>query len=104
VVLWRDHPQRFVFSHEASYCPLMELPGGAAMCDQFFEGNLGDAELFNDLGRREKNSHVEILERGPQRVWVRWHYLCVNMRDDTQPRLQGTEDYLAYPNGWSCAG
>ena len=99
VVYWKDHAHRFIFSHEASYCPLLELPSGAAMCNQFFEGNLGDAELFNNLGRKERNSSVEILERGPQRVCVRWTYQCVNMQDDSQPRLRGTEDYFAYPNG-----
>ena len=99
VVFWKDHPQRFVFSHEASYCPLLELPSGAAMCNQFFEGNLGDAELFNDPGRKERNSFVDIVESGPQRVWVRWTYVCVNKDDDARPRLRGTEDYFAYPNG-----
>jgi hypothetical protein len=99
VVVWKDHPQRFVFSHEASYCPLLELPSGAAMCNQFFEGNLGEAELFNNLGRKEKNSFVDIIQSGPERVWVRWTYFAVNMNDDTKPRLRGTEDYVAYPNG-----
>jgi hypothetical protein len=99
VIFWKDHAQRFVFSHEASYCPLLELTNGAAMCNQFFEGNYGDAELFNNLGRKEKNSSVEIRESGPERAWVRWTYSCVNMNDDTQPRLRGTEDYFAYTNG-----
>lgn len=99
IVFWKDHSQRFVFSHEASYCPVMELTSGAAMCNQFFEGNLGDAELMNNLGRKEKNSFVDIVQSGPQRVWVRWTYFAVNMKDDTQPRLRGTEDYFAYPNG-----
>lgn len=99
VVFWKDFPERLIFSHEASYCPLLELRSGAAMCNQFFEGNLGDAELFNSLGRKEKNSFVDVIESGPQRVWVRWTYFCVNMNDDTKPRLRGTEDYFAYPNG-----
>ena len=99
LVFWKNHPQRFVFSHEASYCPFLELPNGAAMCDQFFEGNLGDAELMNNLGRKEKNSFVDIVQSGPQRVWVRWTYFAVNVKDDSQPRLRGTEDYFAYPNG-----
>jgi hypothetical protein len=99
VVFWKDRPQRFVFSHEASYCPLLELPNGAGMCNQFFEGNLGEAELFNNMGRKEKNSFVEVIQSGPQRVWVRWNYFAVNMNDDTHPRLRGTEDYFAYPNG-----
>jgi hypothetical protein len=99
IVFWKDNPCRFIFNHEASYCPILELPNGAAMCDQFFEGNLGDAELFNNLGRREKNSFVDIIQGGPDRVWVRWTYFAVNKDDDTQPRLRGTEDYFAYPNG-----
>jgi len=99
VVSWRGRPERLVFSHEASYCPLLELPSGAALCNQFFEGNLGDAELFNDPGRRERNSFVDIVEGGPERVWVRWTYHCVNMNDDSRPRLRGTEDYFADPNG-----
>ncbi len=99
VVLWEGHSHRFIFSHEASYCPLLELPGGEAMCNQFFEGNLGEAELFNNMGRKEKNSFIEVIESGPQRVWVRWTYLAVNMLDDSAPRLRGTEDYFAYPNG-----
>jgi hypothetical protein len=99
VVFWKEHSHRFIFSHEASYCPFLELASGAAMCNQFFEGNLGDAELFNNPGRKERNSFVDIVEHGPQRVWVRWQYFCVNMNDDAKPRLRGTEDYFAYPNG-----
>jgi len=107
VVFWKDLPQRFVFSHEASYCPLLELPNGAAMCNQFFEGNIqgnpqsnvGSAELFNIMGRKERNSFVDVIQSGPERVWVRWNYFAVNMKDDRQPRLRGTEDYFAYPNG-----
>ena len=99
VVFWKDQPQRFVFSHEASYCPWLELTNGAGMANQFFEGNLGDAELLNNPGRKEKNSFVDIIQSGPERVWVRWHYFCVNMNDDARPRLRGTEDYIAYPNG-----
>lgn len=99
VVFWKDRPERFIFSHEASYCPILELTSGAGMCNQFFEGNFGDAELFNNPGRKERNSFVDIIQSGPDRVWVRWTYFCVNMKDDSKPRLRGTEDYVAYPNG-----
>jgi hypothetical protein len=51
------------------------------------------------MGRKEKNSFVDIVQAGPRRAWVRWTYLAVNMSDDSQPRLRGTEDYIAYPNG-----
>jgi hypothetical protein len=99
VVRWKDSPCRFIFGHEASYSPFLELPSGEAMCDQFFEGNMGDAELFNNLGRKEKNSFVDVIESGPERVWVRWTYFAVNKDTDAQPRLRGTEDYFSYPNG-----
>src|SRR5208283_2627486 len=36
IVTWSGRSERLVFSHEASYCPLLELPSGAGMCDQFF--------------------------------------------------------------------
>jgi len=100
IVFWKDSPLHFVFSHEASYCPWLELTNGAGMCNQFFEGNLGDAELFNNAGRRERDSFVDILQSGPERVWLRWTYFCVSQNEkDTNPRLRGTEDYFAYPNG-----
>jgi len=99
IVCWKNRPERLVFSHEASYCPLLELPDGAAMCDQFFEGNLGEAELFNSNGRKEKNSFVDVIQNGPARAWVRWTYFAVNQKDDAQPRLRGTEDYFACSNG-----
>lgn len=99
VVGWPGRPHRLVFSHEASYCPLLELPDGSAMSNQFFEGNLGEAELMNSLGRKERNSFVDVVEQGPERAWIRWTYFAVNLRDDTQPRLRGTEDYFAFANG-----
>jgi hypothetical protein len=99
IVFWKDRNERFVFSHEASYCPYIELPSGAGVCNQFFEGNWGEAELMNSMGRKERNSFVDVIQSGPRRVWVRWTYFAVNMKDDTQPRLRGTEDYVAYPNG-----
>ncbi len=98
MVFWKDFPYRFVFSHEGSYCPWFELPSGAALCYQFFEGNAGWAELFNDWGRKERNSYVEIMEGGPRRVWVRWTYFGVNMKNG-EPAYRGSEDFWAYPNG-----
>src|SRR5919202_234218 len=98
VIFWKDFPYRFVFSHEASYCPWFELPSGAALSYQFFEGNDGWAELFNDEGRRERNSFVDVIERGPRRVWVRWTYFGVNMQTGAAA-FRGVEDFWAYPNG-----
>jgi len=100
IVIWKDRSHRFVFSHEASYCPWVELPDGAGLCNQFFEGNHGWGELFNQNGRKEHNSSVDIIQSGPRRVWIRWNYCCVNMRDDSHPALRGTEDYVALPNGY----
>ena len=65
IVEWTGRPEQLVFWHEASYCPFFELSDGSGACFQFFEGNDGWAELFNQFGRMEKNSIVEVVERGP---------------------------------------
>src|SRR5204863_531153 len=62
VISWKKFPFRFVFAHEASYCPWFEFPSGAGCCFQFFEGNDGWAELFNNFGRKEENSFVDVME------------------------------------------
>ncbi len=98
VIFWKDFPFRFVFSHEGSYCPWFEFPSGAGVCFQFFEGNDGWAELFNQWGRQERNSFVDIIESGPKRVWVRWTYFGVHIAAG-QPAYRATEDFWAYPNG-----
>ncbi len=98
VVSWKDFSFRFVFSHEGSYCPWFELPDGAGVSYQFFEGNEGWAELFNEWGRQERNSFVDIMEPGPKRVWVRWTYFGVNKESGKQA-YRVTEDFWAYPNG-----
>jgi hypothetical protein len=100
IIKWQNYPgQMFVFNHEASYTPWMELPDGLGLCNQFFEGNNGYGELFNQNGRRERNSFVDIIRSGPDNAWVRWNYFCVNVKSDSLPVLRGTEDYIAYPNG-----
>jgi hypothetical protein len=68
IISWSDFPFRFVFAHEGSYCPWFEFPSGAGHCFQFFEGNDGWAELFNDFGRLETNSFVTIMDRNPERA------------------------------------
>src|SRR5919202_315992 len=73
-------------------------PFVAALSYQFFEGNDGWAELFNDYGRKERNSFVEVIEPGPRRVWVRWTYFGVNMESGAAA-FRGTEDFWAFPNG-----
>ncbi len=98
VIRWKKFPFRFVFAHEGSYCPWFEFPDGSGMCFQFFEGNDGWAELFNNFGRQEKNSFVEILETGPKRVHVRWTYFGVNQNDGARA-YHATENFWAFPNG-----
>jgi len=98
IITWKEFPFRFVFAHEGSYCPWFEFPSGAGHCFQFFEGNDGWAELFNDFGRRETNSSIEVLEAGPDRVWVRWNYFGVNQQAG-QRAYRCVEDFWACPNG-----
>lgn len=98
VVLFKDARYRFIFSHEASYCPYVEVPDGTGLAFQFFEGNDGWAELLNQWGRRERNSFVQIVEPGPKRVWIRWIYTGVNISAG-EGAYRATEDFWAYPNG-----
>jgi hypothetical protein len=97
VIVWQDKPYKLVFSHEASYSPWIELPSGAGADFQFFESNFG-GELFNQYGRMERNSFVDIIESGPVRVWVRWSYFDVDEQGNG-PVVRGTDDFVTYPNG-----
>ena len=97
IVEWAGRPEKLVFWHEASYCPFIELSDGSGACFQFFEGNDGWAELFNQFGRMDKNSLVEIVERGPARVHLRWTYFGVNQHDG-QRAYQATEDFYCLGN------
>ncbi len=99
IISWGKGAQKFIFSHEASYCPWMQMTNGLGLSTQFFEGNDGWAELFNNNGRKTRNSFVDIIQSGPKRSWVRWNYFCVNADNDSKPALRGTEDYIAFPNG-----
>jgi hypothetical protein len=98
IIEWNGKPWRFVFWHEASYCPFLELSDGSGVCFQFFEGNNGWAELFNQFGRLEKNSFVEVVERGPQRVHVRWTYFGVNQQSGERA-YRAVEDFYCLANG-----
>ncbi len=90
--------QKFVFSHEGSYCPWFELADGSGQCYQFFEGNDGWAELFNQFGRQERNSFVDVIEDKPERVWIRWIYFGVN-QDSGAAAYRGVEDFWIFPSG-----
>src|SRR6186997_59263 len=98
VVEWAGRPEKLVFWHEASYCPFFELSDGSGACFQFFEGNDGWAELFNQFGRMEKNSFVEVVERGPKQVHVRWTYFGVNQTSGERA-YRAVEDFYCLPNG-----
>ncbi|MEO7297817.1 MAG: hypothetical protein ABI042_04495, partial [Verrucomicrobiota bacterium] len=98
IISWKKFPFRFVFAHEGSYCPWFEFPSGAGHCFQMFEGNDGWAELFNNFGRLETNSFVEVLENGPKQIHVRWTYFGVNQEAGARA-YRGTEDFWALPNG-----
>jgi hypothetical protein len=98
IVEWPSRPARLVFWHEASYCPFFELKDGSGACFQFFEGNDGWAELFNQFGRMEKNSFVEVVTHGPQQVHVRWTYFGVNQQSGERA-YRADEDFYCLANG-----
>ena len=97
IIVWEGRPNKFVFWHEASYSPFFLLPSGAGPNFQFWESNWG-GELFNQYGRMEQHSFVDIIESGPRRVWIRWTYLDVDEKGNP-PVLRGTDDFVTYPNG-----
>jgi hypothetical protein len=97
IIVWEGKPNKFVFWHEASYSPFFLLPSGAGPNFQFWESNFG-GELFNQYGRMEQHSFVDIIESGPERVWIRWTYLDVDEKGNP-PNLRGTDDFVTYPNG-----
>ena len=98
IVEWTARPEKLVFWHEASYCPFFEFADGSGACFQFFEGNDGWAELFNQFGRMEKNSFVEIVERGPRRAHLRWTYFGVNEKSGERA-YRAVEDFYCLANG-----
>jgi hypothetical protein len=98
IVEWAGRAEKLVFWHEASYCPFFELSDGSGTCFQFFEGNDGWAELFNQFGRMEKNSFVEIAEQIPHRVQIHWTYFGVNEKTGERAYM-GTEDFYCLANG-----
>ena len=55
-------------------------------------------ELFNQYGRLERNSYVDIIESGPKRVWLRWTYFDTDLEGDP-PVVRGTDDFVSYTNG-----
>jgi len=97
MIVWEGKPNKFVFWHEASYSPFFLLPSGAGPDFQFWESNFG-GELFNQYGRMEQHSFVDIIESGPRRVWIRWTYLDVDEKGNP-PVLRGTDDFVTYANG-----
>lgn len=97
IIVWEGKANKFVFWHEASYSPFFLLPSGAGPNFQFWESNFG-GELFNQYGRMEQHSFVDIMESGPRRVWIRWTYLDVDEKGNP-PVLRGTDDFVTYPNG-----
>ncbi len=97
IVVWEGKPHKFVFWHEASYSPFILLPSGVGPNFQFWESNFG-GELFNQYGRQERNSFVDIIESGPRRVWLRWAYFDTDV-DGNPPVVRGTDDFVSYANG-----
>jgi hypothetical protein len=98
IVDWPGRTWQFVFWHEASYCPFIELNDGSGASFQFFEGNDGWAELFNQFGRLEKNTSVAIVARSPELVHVRWTYHGVN-QSTGERAYHATEDFYCLANG-----
>lgn len=101
IVEWSNHDFRFVFWHEASYVPFWVWPdkyGGFGMSYQHLET---PGDLMQDYGRMNEHSYAEILEKGPEKVVIRWRYDDVGKGKTCNPdyRPYYQETYYFYPNG-----
>ncbi|MBU0975299.1 MAG: family 16 glycoside hydrolase [Patescibacteria group bacterium] len=98
VISWPNKEYQFVFWHEASYVPYWEFPDGSGANYQFFEGANGSGELFNEFGRKDENSNVEIVSSNSKLVILKWFYYDVN-KDSGERVGYAEEFYYFFPNG-----
>ena len=102
VVVDCDKPWRFVFWDKAQYVGCVDVGGGVWFTPEWCETNSpNDLHCYEPIMDKQLRwSRIEILERGPARVRVRWTYALNDMRyrifhGDTRAE----EIYTIYPDG-----
>lgn len=93
---------RLVFWSKAQYVGCWDLGGGVWFTPEWLETNSPeDFHCYEPImDKKLKYSKVRILESGPARAKVHWHYACCNMRYQVfHGNTTADEYYTVYPNG-----
>lgn len=102
VVVEFDKPWRLVFWSKAQYVGCWDVGQGVWFTPEWLETNSPeDFHCYEPIMDKElRYSWVNILESGPARATVRWHYACCNMRYEIfNGDTFADEYYVVYPSG-----
>ncbi|MEO0252258.1 MAG: hypothetical protein ABIM44_08515 [candidate division WOR-3 bacterium] len=93
---------RFIFWQGAQYVACMDLGGEVWFTPEWLETNSPeDFHCYEPImDKRCKYSYAKVLETGPARVRVKWHYACCNVKYEIfHGNTEADEYYSIYPDG-----
>ncbi len=102
IVVEFDKPWRLIFWSRAQYVGCWDLGRGVWFTPEWLETNSpDDLHCYEPImDKKLKYSRVNILESGPVRAKVHWHYACCNMRYEVfNGNTTADEYYTVYPDG-----
>lgn len=102
VVVEFDKSWRLIFWSKAQYVGCWDLGEGVWFTPEWLETNSPeDMHCYEPIMDKQlKYSWVKILEYGPARAKVHWHYACDNMRYEIfNGNTMADEYYTVYPDG-----
>lgn len=102
VVVECDKPWRLVFWSKAQYVGCWDLGKGVWFTPEWLETNSPEDHHCYEpiMDKQLRYSRIRILESGPARAKVHWHYACCNMRYQVfNGNTTADEYYTVYPNG-----
>ncbi len=102
VVVEFDKPWRLIFWSKAQYVACWDLGKGVWFTPEWLEtGSPEDFHCWEPImDKKLKYSRVSILESGPARAKILWHYACNNLRYEVfNGNTTADEYYTVYPDG-----
>ena len=102
VIVEFDKPWRLIFWSKAQYVACWDLGNGVWFTPEWLETNSPeDFHCYEPIMDKQlKYSRVRIVESGPARAKVHWHYACCNIRYQVfNGNTTADEYYTVYPNG-----
>lgn len=102
VVVEFGKPWRLVFWSKAQYVGCWDLGGDVWFTPEWLETNSPeDLHCYEPImDKKLKYSKVDILESGPARAKIHWHYALCNMRYEVfNGNTTADEYYTVYPDG-----